>query len=75
LPEAALGELHANATGAVMRAAYYDRGSGERHVWFRSTRVFLDTFNRIYAQKIWGTAGGGSGDGSTLPYTGWCGGW
>jgi hypothetical protein len=36
---------------------------------FAATSVFKDAFNTIYDKGIWGTGGGGSGDGSSLAYT------
>ena len=43
--------------------------AGRRLVFFQQTSVYLDAFNKIYKERIWSNAGGGSGTGSTLEYT------
>jgi hypothetical protein len=63
-------EVALNASGVPVRAALLDVRSGERRLWVANSREHLDTFNAIYANKVWGEDGGGSGLGSTLDYTG-----
>lgn len=66
----AVVEFHADNSGAPVRASVLDLQRRDRRVWFASTRVYLDVFNKIYEERTWTDAGGGSGLGSTLEYTG-----
>lgn len=43
---------------------------GQKQIFVQQTSEFLDAFNKIYSQKLWSAAGGGSGVGSTHAYTG-----
>jgi hypothetical protein len=55
---------------ALAHPPSWTRSAGMRELWFVQTSVFLDTFNKIYRERIWSNAGGGSGEGSSLEYTG-----
>jgi hypothetical protein len=67
---AVYAEVTFTANNTAEHAGALHFGSGVRRLWVLNSRVHLATFNNIYAAKLWGSWGGGSGEGSTLEYTG-----
>lgn len=67
----AYAEVVVNGTsGMAKRAVLMDLRSGQRVLWSKEERIHADTFSKIYDDKIWTEAGGGSGQGSSLDHTG-----
>ncbi len=51
-------------TGSIL--ILHDQTGFPSSVAFETTTMFRDIFSKIYDEKAWGGAGGGSGDGSTV---------